>query len=130
MASGERPRDGRVVAGRRRRDRRRARRWRRGRCVFAKLSNCVCFQLKMRRFSVIWSVIPCSFSWRYTTQTSPRRIPDRYRQLSFVSAPAGVGRSRRAGEHTLVPQAYENPEHPSYWACGRRTVVFGTGLAA
>ena len=98
MASGERPRDGRVVAGRRRRDRRQARRRRRGRghgrrrslfyCLSRRLSIEVC--LNLRSFSG-------DIRRKTPPETSPRRVPRQVPAASFVLAPAGAGRSRRQG---------------------------------
>ena len=72
-----------------------------------RLSPCLelrpAFQMKMWRISVILSVIPCSFSWRYTRQMSPRRVPRQVPAAFFCSGTAGAGRSRRAGETDTHP---------------------------
>ena len=44
----------------------------------------------------------------------------------FVLAPAGPGRSRRAGDQTLIPQAHENLFELSSWTSDRRTGFFGS----
>ena len=60
-----------------------------------RLSPCLelrpAFQMKMWRISVILSVIPCSFSWRYTRQMSPRRVPRQVPAAFFCSGTRGRG---------------------------------------